>query len=207
MRRPISLDDGKVRVNGDGRDEKRRSQIAVGIEEALDKARRGLDEDAALLDPRDAEKEGRALVHVGNDEVEDEDEKLVGRVVFGLLYALHAPVVSRLVRLPLSREGSILKRKVGNGLGLRNVPREAAGPGLLAKVPADQLDGQVHKESRSEKKGEEGKDGNGNQAAAEARGQRGDVAVLRVVFEILIRRGHDSEFLPALGPAGTGSEE
>jgi hypothetical protein len=132
LRWTVSPYDGKVSVNSDRCDKETGCQVSIGVEKALDKACRGFDEDASFVDPRQAEKESSALVHIGNDEVEDEDEELVRRVVFSLFYALHTAGMGGLACFASGSERSIVECKVRDGLRLGDISRDAAGSSFLA---------------------------------------------------------------------------
>ena len=74
-------------MNGNGGDEAAGGQIASRDEQSLGEARRRPNADLIPPQPLDVEEEGNALVHVGEEEVEDEQQKLIR----GVPLLLHRP--------------------------------------------------------------------------------------------------------------------
>ena len=70
----------EVGVDGNGGDKAAGGQVTGRDKQALGEASRGADADPAVAEPLGAEEEGHALVHVGEKEVEDEDEELIRRL-------------------------------------------------------------------------------------------------------------------------------
>ena len=68
-------------MDGNCGDEQTRRKIAIGIEKALHKAGWPTDYDAIRGHPSSTKKKSTCLMHIGNHEVVDEDEKLVWRLV------------------------------------------------------------------------------------------------------------------------------
>lgn len=75
-----TLDDSHVGMNGDERDEAARGQIPQRHKESLREARRGTDNDLIMLQPHNVQKESRGLVHVGQQQVENQYKELIRRV-------------------------------------------------------------------------------------------------------------------------------
>jgi len=64
-------------MNGNGHGEHATCQVTGAHEPALGKAGVGLDSDGIAAQPEDVEEEGKRLLDVGQDQVEDEDDELV----------------------------------------------------------------------------------------------------------------------------------
>lgn len=79
-RLPVPHND-EVRVDGDGAGEAARGQVASRDEPALGPADRDAHGDAVDPHPFRAQHEGRRLVHVGEQQVEDENEELIRRLL------------------------------------------------------------------------------------------------------------------------------
>ena len=76
----VSPDNTQIGVDGNGRDETTARKIASGYEQALGEASGRADSDCVVPQPLCVEEEGDALVHVGQEQVEDEDEELIRRL-------------------------------------------------------------------------------------------------------------------------------
>lgn len=74
-------DDGHVGVDGDARNEDGRGQVARRYEPALRPASARADLDGVPRQPLDVEQERQRLLDVGQKQVEDQHEELVGRLV------------------------------------------------------------------------------------------------------------------------------
>lgn len=68
-------------MDGNERDEHARRQVASGNEEALGPAGFGVNQDGVAVDPGRVEGKGNGLVQIGDEQVVDENEKLVGRAL------------------------------------------------------------------------------------------------------------------------------
>lgn len=85
----VVLDNRKISMNSNRRDEETRRQITIRVKEPLYKTSRVLNEDAAFLNPSSTQKKCGTLVHIGKEEVEHEDEKLIWRIIAGCSDAIH----------------------------------------------------------------------------------------------------------------------
>lgn len=178
--RPPASDNRQVRVDGNSSDEATRSQVSIRVEEALDEAGRGIDEYAASPEPYVAEQKGRGLVHVGQEQVGNEDQELVGLPGLGLRQLLNVLLVGRLGVLSLGPKSPVLdcefdsNGRLGHVFGNHIYPRRPGQP------PGYHLEGQVHEQYRRCEEGQEGEDGDGHEAIVHRSWKRREVAALRM---------------------------
>lgn len=142
-----TLDDGEVGMESNGSNEAAGSQVAIGVEEALDEAGLGADEDAASADPYVAQEEGGGLMHVGEEQVVDEDQELIRVAVLGQFDASDVVVVGRLGVLALWCEGLVFGSEFGADGRAWHVVGDHGGPRVPLYPPSEQLVRQVQEET------------------------------------------------------------
>lgn len=123
-----------------------------------------MNEDAVLPQPRGALDKGPRLVHIGEEEVVDEDKELVGRLRFGLAELLNVPLVGG------RRGGVLIEVEVRYDGGLGHVPGEPPRPGAHPEAPCDELVGEVEPKGTRQDEGEGGEDADGHESLAEVPG-------------------------------------
>lgn len=135
MGRRVVPHNGQVRVHGDGADEQAGRQISRTNQPSLHPTGRRPDVDAVLPDPDAIDQEGGRLVKIGQQEVVEQDQELVGvrllpggsrQAVFGIL--AHQVAFRE-------AQGQINPRR---GRSLGGLPLTTR-----LQMPADKLDGEI----------------------------------------------------------------
>ena len=141
-------------MQGDGRDEQTPRQIACLDKPPLHPAGCCPDLDAIASDPDGVQQERGGLVDVGQQEVVDQDQELVGVCLFW---------AQRLVRLVVVAHVVALGEAQGQINGRRG---DVAGPLPGPEMPSYKLDGEIEEHHGGGDEREGGQDGDCNESLA-----------------------------------------
>lgn len=96
-------------MDGDESNETAGSQIAIGDKQGLDETGWRVNVDAILAEPNDTDEEADGLMDVGEQQVVNQDEKLIRSLIFDASDLTYVRLMGDLGRLAVSHKRPILE--------------------------------------------------------------------------------------------------